>query len=209
MRITYNCFQSNELTWLSPAFLYLDMNLGAHINCEQKLTQTTINTIRTMASNEGNLSSKELLEAQSHVWHDMFGFMRSFSIKCAIELGIPDVVHRYGKPIALTDLAAALSIPPCRIPHFRRLMGLLVHNGYFKQTDEDIYSLTPNSRVLVRDKGASITPFIELTLYQPMLDPWQSLPTWFKSEQPATAFAMCHGLPVWEATATMPGLINS
>ena len=135
----------------------------------------------------------------------MFGFMRSFSVKCAIELGIPDAVHNHGKPIALTDLAVALSILPCRIPHFRRLMGLLVHNGYFKQTDEDIYSLTPNSRVLVRDKGVSITPSIEIVLYQPLLDPWLSLSTWFKSEQPATAFAMCHGLPIWEATVTMPG----
>ena len=159
-----------------------------------------------MASNEGNLSSKELLEAQSHIWHDMFGFMRSFSLKCAIELGIPDAVHNHGKPIALTDLAAALSIPPCRVPSFRRLMGLLVHNGYFIRTDNDIYSLTPNSRVLVRDKGVSVTPCIELVLFQPMLKPWQSLPAWLKNEQPPTAFTMCHGLPIWEAMAIMPEL---
>jgi len=159
-----------------------------------------------MASIEGNLNSKELLEAQSHVWHDMFGFMRSFSLKCAIELGIADAVHNHGKPIALTDLAATLSIPPCRIPHFQRLMGLLVHNGYFKQTNKDIYSLTPNSRVLVRDKEASLTPMIEIHLHQPMLDPWQWLPAWFRKEQPSTAFEMAHSLPMWKAMATMPEL---
>ena len=159
-----------------------------------------------MASNEGNLSSKELLEAQSHVWHDMFGFMRSFSIKYAIELGIPDAVHNHGKAVSLTDLVAALSIPPCRIPNFRHLMGLFVHNDYFKRTDEDIYSLTPNSRVLVRDKGASITPFFQMILHQPLLEPWQLLPAWFKCKQRATAFMMCHGPPLWKATSTMPEL---
>lgn len=155
-----------------------------------------------------NVSSRELLEAQTHLWNHIFSFINSLSLKCALELGIPDVVNNYGKPVPLTELAKILSIPECRIPNFERLMRLLVHNGFFKQVstdpNEDAYELTTNSLLLIKEKGASITPFIELMLDEALMDPWQVLSKWFTSEQPSTAFEMFHGVYVWEATGKMP-----
>ncbi|KAJ6843794.1 trans-resveratrol di-O-methyltransferase-like isoform X2 [Iris pallida] len=152
-------------------------------------------------------SSKELLEAQSHLWLHIFSFINSLSLKTAVELGIPDAVHSHGKPITLTELATKLSIPPIRIPNFQRFMTLLVHNGFFTVTstgDEDAYEITTNSIPLIKEKGACITPFIELMLDESLLFPWQSLSSWFKTEEPSTAFEKAHGKFIWEATGTMP-----
>jgi hypothetical protein len=163
-----------------------------------------------MAITGGEISSKELLEAQTHLWNHIFSFMNSFSLKTAVELGIPDAVHNHGKPITLTELAAAVSIPSARLDHFRRLMTLLVHNGFFSEatsaTGEPLYSLTTNSLLLITEKGVSITPIIETVLYQPLLDPWQHLTPWLQSEQPSSAFELCHGLFFWDATGKMPEL---
>ncbi|KAJ6813016.1 trans-resveratrol di-O-methyltransferase-like [Iris pallida] len=153
-------------------------------------------------------SSKELLEAQSHLWLHIFSFINSLSLKTAVELGIPDAVHSHGKPITLTELATKLSIPPIRVPNFQRFMTLLVHNGFFTVTStssEDVYAITTNSIPLIKEKGACITPFIELELDDSLLLSWQYLSSWFKSEEPSTAFEKAHGTFIWEATKTMPG----
>ncbi|KAJ6843791.1 trans-resveratrol di-O-methyltransferase-like [Iris pallida] len=153
-------------------------------------------------------SSKELLEAQSHLWLHIFSFINSLSLKTAVELGIPDAVHSHGRPITLTELATKLAIPPIRIPNFQRFMTLLVHNGFFTVTstsNEDVYAITTNSIPLIKEKGACITPFIEFMLDESLMLPWQSLSSWFKSEEPPTAFEKAHGTFIWEATKTMPG----
>ncbi|KAJ6843798.1 trans-resveratrol di-O-methyltransferase-like [Iris pallida] len=153
-------------------------------------------------------SSKELLEAQSHLWLHIFSFINSLSLKTAVELGIPDAVHSHGRPITLTELATKLAIPPIRIPNFQRFMTLLVHNGFFTVTstsNEDVYAITTNSIPLIKDKGACITPFIEFMLDESLMLPWQSLSSWFKSEEPSTAFEKAHGAYIWELTNTMPG----
>ncbi|KAJ6854159.1 trans-resveratrol di-O-methyltransferase-like [Iris pallida] len=161
-----------------------------------------------MASIEG-ASSKELLEAQSHLWLHIFSFINSLSLKCALELGIADAVHSHGKPIPLTELAAKLSIPPTRIPSFGRFMALLAHSGFFTTTatesNEDACAITTNSLPLVNEMGASVAPFIEMALDETLLRPWQSVSSWFRSEEPSTAFEMAHKVFVWEATGTIPG----
>ncbi|KAJ6813015.1 trans-resveratrol di-O-methyltransferase-like [Iris pallida] len=153
-------------------------------------------------------SSKELLEAQSHLWLHIFSFINSLSLKTAVELGIPDAVHSHGKPITLTELATKLSIPPIRIPNFQRFMTLLVHNGFFTVTstnNEDVYAITTNSIPLIKEKGACITPFIEFELDESLMLPWQFLSSWFRTEEPSTAFEKAHGTYVWQATKTIPG----
>lgn len=158
----------------------------------------------------GEISSKELLDAQTHVWSHVFSFINSFALKAAVELGVPDAVHNHGKPITLTDLAAAASVPSCRLEQFRRLMTLLVHNGFFGQTasgtDEPVYSLTTNSILLVKEKGVSIVPLLDMALYQPLIEPWRYLAPWLKSEQPASPFELLHGSFIWDATGKVPEL---
>lgn len=52
----------------------------------------------------------ELLEAQTHVWNHIFNFINSMTLKCAIQLGIPDIISKHGKPMTLNELVSALTI---------------------------------------------------------------------------------------------------
>ncbi|GFY99019.1 hypothetical protein Acr_13g0004200 [Actinidia rufa] len=56
---------------------------------------------------------KELpLQSQAHIWNHLFNFINSMSLKCAIELDIPDIVNNHGRPMTLSELVAALPINP-------------------------------------------------------------------------------------------------
>ncbi|XP_020112168.1 flavonoid O-methyltransferase-like protein Os11g0303600 [Ananas comosus] len=103
-----------------------------------------------------------LIAAQSDLWNHLFVFLKSMSLKCAVELGIPDAIHRHGGPTSVPDLVAALDLPAARLPQLRRLMRMLAFSRIFtRQTsedaaggeEEDLYGLTPTSRLLVDDAG--------------------------------------------------------
>ncbi|KDP35395.1 hypothetical protein JCGZ_10379 [Jatropha curcas] len=50
----------------------------------------------------------ELLKAQTHMWNHTPQFIKSMSLKCAVELGIPDIINNHGQPMPLSDLVSAL-----------------------------------------------------------------------------------------------------
>ncbi|XP_022986203.1 8-hydroxyquercetin 8-O-methyltransferase-like [Cucurbita maxima] len=115
---------------------------------------------------EGKLD--ELLQSQAHVWNHVLKFMNSMALKCAVELGIPDVIHSHAQPMTLSDLVAALRIQPSKAQYLGRLMRLLVHSGFFDASEEEDvkYRLTPSSRLLLRHTHTTfqITPFLFLSL---------------------------------------------
>ena len=41
-------------------------------------------------------SASEQLQAQAHVWNHIFNFINSMTLKCAVQLGIPDVIQKHG-----------------------------------------------------------------------------------------------------------------
>ncbi|KAF2283289.1 hypothetical protein GH714_043660 [Hevea brasiliensis] len=121
----------------------------------------------------------ELLQAQAHVWNHIFNFINSMSLKCAIQLGIPDVIHNHGKPITLSQLISSLPVHPAKARSIPRLMRLLVHSGFFAQAkisedddQEEAYVLTSASQLLLKDNPLSVTPFL-MTMLDPILTrPW-------------------------------------
>ncbi|XP_042494012.1 probable O-methyltransferase 3 [Macadamia integrifolia] len=54
---------------------------------------------------------QELTAARMSIIRYAHGFMDSMSLKCVVELGIPDILRKNAKPITLQDLAAALPLP--------------------------------------------------------------------------------------------------
>ncbi|GLT90680.1 hypothetical protein SLE2022_086030 [Rubroshorea leprosula] len=52
----------------------------------------------------------ELLPTQVHAWNHILNFINSMSLKCAIDLGIPDVIHSHGYPMTVSELIAMLQI---------------------------------------------------------------------------------------------------
>ncbi|RCV27385.1 hypothetical protein SEVIR_5G324600v4 [Setaria viridis] len=102
------------------------------------------------ASRDGALATgDQLMQAQAELWNHVFAYTRSMSLRCAVELGIPDAGHRLGCAATVPDLAAALSLPPSRAPYLRRLMRLLAHAGFFAFDGAAAsYGLTPLSHLL-------------------------------------------------------------
>ena len=76
----------------------------------------------------------ELFQVQCHVYKHILGFIDSMSIKCAVQLGIPDIIHNHGQPITFPELVSKLHIHPKRTSCLHRLMRLLVHSGCFTKT---------------------------------------------------------------------------
>lgn len=80
-----------------------------------------------------NSTSKEeieLIQAHTHIWKYVFSYANSMSLKCVVELGIPDIIHSHGKPMTLSSLVDALSLPSARIDPLNRLMRFMIHSGF-------------------------------------------------------------------------------
>ncbi|XP_072993380.1 trans-resveratrol di-O-methyltransferase-like [Typha latifolia] len=157
-----------------------------------------------------NFESHDLLQAQEQLWNHIFVYLKSMTLKCAVELGIPDAIHNHGGSIAHPELLAALSLPPSRSPHLRRLMRMLTHSGFFatrrspgsgdeeEEEEEDVYLLTPLSYLLVNDNNSlSLSPFVLAMLDPYLVDPSSSMSSWFRSCE-RTPFQMVNGWGFWD-----------
>ncbi|CAN1230720.1 Trans-resveratrol di-O-methyltransferase [Linum perenne] len=153
-------------------------------------------------------TTSELLEAQSHVLHHAFNFVTSMTLKCAVQLSIPDAVNSHGKPITLPDLAAALKIPPIKAPNLHRLLRVLIHAG-FLSADGICYSLTRAGQLLVKDNPFNTRAFVLMILDPAIVEPYHFMSAWFRSEDHGTApFYTAHDKMIWEHMAVDPTLSN-
>ncbi|MCE3214919.1 hypothetical protein HAX54_000265 [Datura stramonium] len=156
------------------------------------------------------VKTREVLAAQAHIWNHTFSFINSMSLKCAIQLGIPDIIHSYGRAMTLSDLVNALPIKNNKAKRqdcIYRLMLILIHAGFFIQTkineeqEEEGYLLTPVSRLLLKDEpNLSMIPLLQLIFDPIMMDPLHYLSQWIQNagdDQP-NAFATTHGKPLYE-----------
>ncbi|EHA8589247.1 trans-resveratrol di-O-methyltransferase [Cocos nucifera] len=152
--------------------------------------------------------AKDQLQDKAQLWNHALGFIRSMSLKCAIELGIPDVLHNHRKPINLSELATFLSILPSKSPALGSLMRLLVHSGLFASHphqgggEDERYFLTPTSELLlIKEEKVCISPFALMILNSALLGPAHQLGEWFRAEAAGpTPFDMVHGKGIFEET---------
>ncbi|KAK4484483.1 hypothetical protein RD792_007066 [Penstemon davidsonii] len=161
-----------------------------------------------MALPSGELSSHELLDAQAHVWNHIFNFINSMSLKCALQLSIPDIIHKHGRPITFSQLIDTLSINKLKSPSIYRLMRILIHSKFFikvkiAETDEKGYWLTPASRLLLRNDPLSVAPFALAMLDPILVDPWHDVSEWFQNDSP-TPFVNTHRRAFWELAGDEP-----
>ncbi|XP_021802292.1 probable O-methyltransferase 3 [Prunus avium] len=157
-------------------------------------------------------ASHELLQAQAHIWNHIFSFINSMSLKCAVQLDIPDVIQKHGQPMTLSELVSTLPISPKKAHFIQRLMRILVHFGFFARESlsgggEQGYSLTDASALLLKDNPMSARPFLLAMLNPILTDPWQSLTTWFQNDNP-TPFHMVHGMTFWDYGKQDPTLAH-
>ncbi|CAN0915187.1 Trans-resveratrol di-O-methyltransferase [Linum grandiflorum] len=154
---------------------------------------------------DDTMTSSELLQAQAHVWHHTFNFVTSMSLKCAVQLGIPEAIHSHGggRPISVPDLVADLKIPPSKSPYLHRLLRVLVHSGFlihhYTGGESGSYSLTAAGRYLVRDKPLNGGAFVVMLLDPVLVNAFHDMSAWFLSEKDdSTPFYAAHGKQVWE-----------
>ncbi|OMO76332.1 O-methyltransferase, family 2 [Corchorus capsularis] len=141
----------------------------------------------------------EAFQAQAHVYKHIFNFISSMSLKSAVELGIPDIIHNHGGPITLSELVEALNIDPTKASCIYRLMRILVHSGFFTIDEEtEGYVLTPSSKILVKDKINCLSPFVMAMLHPALMTPWQFLGDWIQGNSSQRPFERANGKPIWE-----------
>ncbi|GJV58796.1 trans-resveratrol di-O-methyltransferase-like protein [Tanacetum coccineum] len=160
--------------------------------------------------------TRDLLHSQAHILNHAFNFVNSMSLKCAIELQIPNIINRHGAPMLLSELVEALSISKERSQHIYRLMRILVHSGFFdiqilsstNGEEKEGYLLAPASRLLLQDEPFCITPLFLAFLDPTMMDPWQNMSKWFHSDS-VNAFQKTHGKLAYEMAGQEPKLNQS
>ncbi|KAF3324331.1 trans-resveratrol di-O-methyltransferase-like protein [Carex littledalei] len=50
-------------------------------------------------------------QAQAGLWNMTFGYLKTMSLKCALDLGIPDAIDNNGHPMTLSQLHSVLALP--------------------------------------------------------------------------------------------------
>ncbi|XP_028807843.1 trans-resveratrol di-O-methyltransferase-like [Neltuma alba] len=150
------------------------------------------------SQNQEQYSASRLLHTQTHIWNHIFSFINSMSLKSAIDLNIPDIIHKHGKPMPLSLLISSLQIHPSKSQNVYRLMLILTHTGFFSlqklpdEAAEEGYDLTDASNLLLKDNPSSVTPFLLYQLDPILTKPRYKVANWFQNDDP-TPFHTAHG----------------
>ncbi|KAI3879013.1 hypothetical protein MKW92_020063 [Papaver armeniacum] len=159
-------------------------------------------------------AEEETTKGQAEIWEHMFAFADSMALKCAVELGIPDIINSHGRPVTLFEIINSLktttsssSSSSPNIDYLTRVMRLLVRkrifNSHFHQeTNQILYGLTPSSKWLLRDSKFNLSPMISFFLHPSILKPWQYLANCTKEN--GLAFEKAHGCEIWDMAVADP-----
>nr|UQZ09628.1 strychnine O-methyltransferase [Strychnos nux-vomica] len=158
-------------------------------------------------------SSAELLRALAHLSNKRGNFKDGAALKCAVELGIPDVIQKHGKPaMTLSELTAALPIKQSKAHCINRIMRVLVNAGFFveqrsgdgkRDDEEESYALTPACRLLLKDEPLNARAHVLFTLDPAEMVALGSLSEWLQDDYP-TAFETANGKNYWDYIAERP-----
>ncbi|CAN0853270.1 Trans-resveratrol di-O-methyltransferase [Linum grandiflorum] len=165
---------------------------------------------------DANGVTNELFQAQTHIYKHMYSYIESMSLKCAVQLSIPDIVHNHKRPITLLDLASSLDIPSSKTNSLERLMRILVHSGFFSIEEQQSghnhglgygYVLTPCSEILVKDNPTSLASTVTSILDPQLVSPWFCFSDSLLQGDDSSSQRSHH--PVFEFETQYGGLIES
>nr|KJB73390.1 hypothetical protein B456_011G230800 [Gossypium raimondii] len=158
--------------------------------------------------------ANEAFQAQAHIWSHAFNFVSFMSLKCALDLGILEIIQNHGKPMTITELVVALPmLNPTKACDIYRIMRILVHSGIFARqklyndAQEEGYVLTNSSRILLKDNPFCITPTLNGMMDPVITKPWSFLSTWFQNDD-HTPFATTYGETFKEAFEGLNFLVD-
>ncbi|KAJ3707139.1 hypothetical protein LUZ61_010844 [Rhynchospora tenuis] len=154
-----------------------------------------------------------MLQAQAGLWNLTFGYLKTMSLRCALDLGIPKAIDNNGQPMSLSELHSVLSLPPSKKSHLFRLMRLLTHFGFFVDNSnagactEAVYDLTAQSRLVIqKNESANMLPFIRCSLDNKWLKPSLHMADWFMQDSKQIPFELANGCTLWEIASREPAV---
>ncbi|KAL2618145.1 hypothetical protein GLYMA_08G248000v4 [Glycine max] len=152
-----------------------------------------------MASSNGRKAS-EIFQGQALIYRHMFAFIDSMCLKTIIELGIPDIIHKHGQPITLSELVSILHVPPARVGHVQSLMHYLSHHRFFESVrihEKEAYALTAASELLVKSSELSLAPMVEYILDPTLSASFHQMKKWVYEED-LSVFDISLGCSLWD-----------
>ncbi|KAF9588151.1 hypothetical protein IFM89_007840 [Coptis chinensis] len=148
-------------------------------------------------------SAKEDVAAQAHIWNQTLSHITTMSLRCAVQLGIPDIIYNNDKPVTLSELVKALSIPETKSTNVFRLMRVLVHAGFFdvqkihELKREEGYVSTPTSKLLSNNHDINLSSFLLLNTDPFCITPFHFMSSWLQGKGSRTPFEAAHGMDFW------------
>ncbi|TYH00011.1 hypothetical protein E1A91_A10G218200v1 [Gossypium mustelinum] len=118
------------------------------------------------------------------------------SLKCALDLGILEIIQNHGKPMTITELVVALRmLNPTKACDIYRIMRILVHSGIFAR--QNLFNDAQEEGYVLTNSSPTMDPVIT--------KPWSFLSTWFQNDD-HTPFATTYGETLWDYFAHDPQL---
>ncbi|KAF7005793.1 hypothetical protein CFC21_020893 [Triticum aestivum] len=152
------------------------------------------------------VSPQELLQALAELQNHMLGYVKSMSLRCVVDLGIPEAIHRRGGTATIANIEADAKVHPGKVADLQRVMELLTTSGIFTATagagdgDTVVYGLTTACRFLVG--WCNLSPMVPFCVNPLVVSSFFSMPEWFRTEPEATGaaslFELAHGCSQWE-----------
>ncbi|KAJ9550384.1 hypothetical protein OSB04_014429 [Centaurea solstitialis] len=150
-------------------------------------------------------SKEEEETAKKEIWKYILGFVPIAAVKCAIELGIPDILENHETPMTLAELTSKLG---CNESLLYRIMRFLIHYKIFqeKPISETLvgYTQTPLSRLLTRQGENSMADMVLLLNSPFILAPWHKLSAWLLGNKVFPFEAAHDGKDFWGFIAANP-----
>lgn len=153
---------------------------------------------------------EDMVGAFALLYHHVFSYIKPMALKCAVELGIPDAIHRRGGAATLADIAADTGVHASRLTDLRCLMRLLTTSGMFAATaasdggepaaaTSTVYTLTAASGLVVGPRGLSTV--VRFAAGPVAVSPFFDMHAWLRAAPPAarSLFELAHGRSRWDA----------
>ncbi|XP_038692610.1 acetylserotonin O-methyltransferase-like [Tripterygium wilfordii] len=122
------------------------------------------------------VNEEEEAQAKVDIYKYVFGFVSMAVVKCAIELGLPDILEKHRNPMTLSELSSTLGCEPSLL---YRLMRFLTNERVFREertSQGDVaYAQTALSRRLLRLGEMSMVDLIMFESNPFSLASWDGL----------------------------------
>eukprot|EP01018_Ginkgo_biloba_P029748 Gb_40575 [translate_table: standard] len=155
---------------------------------------------------DGSTQTHEDMQGFVDLRKRMFGFMDSLGLRWAVEMGIPDIIAKFGSQ-TVQDIASRLPSQSPQIEFISRTLNFLAMRGVFTKKicdDKKVrYGLTPISKWLVTDNAKfCVNPVVLMNTHEAMVTSWYRFGECGLRD--GVPFQVAHGKPLFSFAKDNP-----